>query len=95
MKLWHVEVPRLRIKLELQPQPQQCGILNPLSGTKDRIHILMDTNWVYNLLSHDGNSPVSLRAAPGSFSGCAVVRQLMQTAIIMLGQGGQFQTTVP
>ena len=35
---------------------QQCEILNPLNEAKDRTHILMDTGWVLNLLSHNGNS---------------------------------------
>ena len=34
----------------------QCWILNPLSENMDQTHILNDTSWVYNLLSHDGNS---------------------------------------
>ena len=32
-----------------------CGNLNPLSEARDRTLILMDTCWVYNLLSHNGN----------------------------------------
>ena len=34
----------------------QCPILNPLNKTKDRTCILVDTNWVLNPLSHNGNS---------------------------------------
>ena len=34
----------------------QCPILNPLTKARDRTHILMDTSWVLNLLSHNGNS---------------------------------------
>ena len=41
---------------DLRHSSQQCQILNPLSETKDGTHILMDTNWVPNLLSHKGNS---------------------------------------
>ena len=34
----------------------QCWVLNPLSGARDRIHILMDTSWVGSPLSHSRNS---------------------------------------
>ena len=74
--LWHMEVPGLWVKLELQlpayaiatamwdpsclcnlyQSSQQCWILNPLSETRDRTCILMNTSWVFNLLSHSGNS---------------------------------------
>ena len=37
------------------PQPQQCGILNALSKARHQTHILMDTRWVGNLLSHNAN----------------------------------------
>jgi len=32
------------------------GILNPLSKARDQACIFMDTSWVYNPLSPDGNS---------------------------------------
>ena len=52
LHLLHMEVPRLGVKLELQlPQPQQHGILNPLSKASDRTHILMDTSQVCNHLA--------------------------------------------
>ena len=35
---------------------QQYQILNPLSEARGQTHILMDTSWVCNLLSHNGNS---------------------------------------
>ena len=31
----------------------------PLNKAKDQTHILMDTSWVLNLLSHDGDSLLS------------------------------------
>ena len=31
-------------------------ILNPLSEVRDQIHIVMDTSWILNSLSHNGNS---------------------------------------
>ena len=37
---------------------QQCWILNPLSEDKDGTCILMDTNRVLNLLSHNRNSRI-------------------------------------
>ena len=72
--LWHVEVPRLRIKLEVQllacaivtQDPNhicnlRCSlwhhrILNPMSEAREETHVLMDTSWVLNPLSHNGNS---------------------------------------
>ena len=38
-------------------QPQQHQILNPLSRTRDQTWILIDSNRVHDLLSHNGNSP--------------------------------------
>ena len=35
---------------------RQPWVLNALSKAKDWTRILMDTSWVYNLLSHNGNS---------------------------------------
>ena len=32
---------------------QQCWIVNPLIEAKDQTHILMNTSWVLNLLSHN------------------------------------------
>ena len=39
---------------------QQRQILNPLSETRDRTHILMGTSWVLNPLSHSGNPILTL-----------------------------------
>ena len=65
----HMEVPRLGVKSELQlpayvaaPATPYLGpmllhqILNPLSEDKNRTHILMDTSWVLNQLSHNRSS---------------------------------------
>ena len=61
----------LELQLRPTPQPQQHWTephlwsmlqsvatpeLNPLSEVRDRTHILMDISWVFNLLSHNGNS---------------------------------------
>ena len=47
VQLRHMEVPGLRVELELQlrpvPQPQQCWIPNPLSKARDGTHILTET----------------------------------------------------
>ena len=37
---------------------QQCQILNPLSEARDWTHILTDTSWVCNQLSHDRNPEI-------------------------------------
>ena len=41
---------------DLHHRPQQCQILNPLIKAKDQTHILTDTSWVPNPLSHNENS---------------------------------------
>ena len=41
-------------KLHLSLQQRQ--ILNPMSEARDPTHILMDTSWAHNLLSHNRNS---------------------------------------
>ena len=38
---------------------RQCWILNPLCKARDRTHVLMDTTWLRNLLSHSGNSYIN------------------------------------
>ena len=62
-----MEVPRLRVKSELQllasatalatlDLSRSCNIYsNPLSEAKDQTCILMDTSWILNQLSHNGN----------------------------------------
>ena len=63
-----MEVPRLGVESELQllayatavstsqPHLWQHQILNPLGEARDQTRIFMDTSWVLNLLSHNGNS---------------------------------------
>ena len=41
---------------DLHHSSWQCQILNPLSEARDRTCILMGTNRIHNLLSHNGNS---------------------------------------
>ena len=41
---------------DLHDSSRQCQMLNPLSETGDRTHILMDTSRVRYLLSHNQNS---------------------------------------
>ena len=45
--------------LDLCCSLQQPWILNPLSEARYWTHILMDTSWVLNLLSHNRNSRIS------------------------------------
>ena len=47
------------------------------------------------LLAPPKSSWLVFKAAPCPISGLPVVRPLMQVAIIVLGQGGQFQSLVP
>ena len=68
--VWHMEVPRLGVKSELQlpayvtaiamPDPshslQQCQIPNPLSKASDRTCILMDPSRILNPLHHGKNT---------------------------------------
>lgn len=44
---------------DLHHSSWQRPILNPLSEARDQTCILMDTSWILNLLSHDGNSAVN------------------------------------
>ena len=44
---------------DLHHGSRQCWILNPQGTARDRTHVLMDTNKVHDLLSHDGNSSFS------------------------------------
>ena len=48
--------PDLSCVCDLYHSSRQHQILNPLSETRDQTCILMDTSWVLNPLSHNGNS---------------------------------------
>ena len=39
---------------------QQCWIINPLSEARDQTCNFMETSWVLNMLSHNGNSSLKL-----------------------------------
>ena len=39
---------------DIHHSSQQLQILNPLNESRDQTHILIDTSWVLNLLSHSG-----------------------------------------
>ena len=54
---------RLEPNLWSTPHLMQCQILNPLSGTRNQSHILIDTNSVCNPLSHNRN-PNNFGAVP-------------------------------
>ena len=41
---------------DLHRSLQQCQILNPLSHARYQTLLLVDTSWVLNPLSHNGNS---------------------------------------
>ena len=41
---------------DLHHSSQQCQTFNPPDEARDQTRILMDTSWVCNLLSHNGNS---------------------------------------
>ena len=53
----YMEIPRLGVKpchvCDLHHSSWQHWILNPLSRARDRTHILKDTIWVFNPLSHN------------------------------------------
>ena len=59
--LWRMEAPRPGVKSELQLPAyttalSYVGSLIPLSEARGQTCILVDTNWVGNLLSHSKNS---------------------------------------
>ena len=49
-------IPDLSLICNLHRSLWQCRILNPLSESRDRTHIFVDTSPVLNPLSHNGNS---------------------------------------
>ena len=53
----HHSYSNTRFKKPMQPTPQlwQHCFLNPLREARDQTHILVDTNWVLNPLSHNRN----------------------------------------
>ena len=54
-----MEVPKLGVESELQLLAcahSGTGSFNPLNEARDQTHILLDTSWVLNPLSHNGNS---------------------------------------
>ena len=57
-----MEVPGLGVKSELwmepRPEPQQCRILNLPCEARDQTCVLMDSRWILNPLSYNGNSQV-------------------------------------
>ena len=48
--------PDLSYVCDLCHSSLQCQILNPLSEARDQTHVLTDTSWVLNPLSHNRNS---------------------------------------
>ena len=58
--------PDLNRVCDLHHSSRQCRILNPLSEARDGAPILMDTSWVLNPLSHNGNSLESVSGSPTS-----------------------------
>ena len=51
-----IAMPDLSQVCEVRFRLWQCQILNPLSKSRDRTYILMDTSWALNLLIHNRNS---------------------------------------
>ena len=49
-------MPHLNHVCDLHHDSWHCWILNPLHEARDRTCILMETSWVLNLWSHNGNS---------------------------------------
>ena len=49
-------MPDLSCICNLHHSSWQHRVLNPLSEARDQTHVLMDTSWACNLLSHNGNS---------------------------------------
>ena len=53
-------MPDLSCMCDLHRSSQQRRILNPLSEARDQTRILMDSRWIFHLLSHNRSSPTCL-----------------------------------
>ena len=49
-------MPDLTHVCDLHHSSWQRQILNPLSKARDRTRVLLESSWVLNLLSHNGNA---------------------------------------
>ena len=56
LPVYTIAMPGLCHVCNLHHSLWQLWILGPLSKARDQMHILMDTSWVRNLRSRDGNS---------------------------------------
>ena len=92
------------------PQPQQCRscriydlhhssqkrqILNPLTGAKDRTHVLMDTSRVHNPLSHSRNSLPKISFNPEALRPSLVFKFTVGLFHLREGPGFSSSSKVP